>query len=253
MRPDELLELQKTTAAIIVKAGKMVLDSWHSIRETDLKDNRDVVTNVDREVEDFIKENLELALPSSSFEGEERGSSAGSEFVWYIDPIDGTKDYAAQSPIFVTQIALVHNGKPLLGHVYNPLAEDLFSASAGNGVYHNEESFSPKLRDNLSDAIISMDFGGASESLERKAAVFSKVAASCYRIRMVSPFACYMLTGAYDVYVGFKENIKDVDSYPRRILFEEAGFTYNIELINDMEVIIATTDKLYSQLMPLLL
>jgi len=90
------------------------------------------VTQADREVEQAIRSHIETNFPSHGIVGEEFGNiNADSEYQWVIDPIDGTRAFMAGFPTFTTLIALLHNGKPVIGVIDQPILRDRFVGVSG--------------------------------------------------------------------------------------------------------------------------
>jgi myo-inositol-1(or 4)-monophosphatase len=99
----------------------------------------DLVTEADKRSEAQIISILNSAYPSHAILGEESGLQAvkDSEFLWAIDPLDGTTNYAHQYPFVAVSIGLIHKGKPVVGVVYNPIFNELFWARQGSGTFLN--------------------------------------------------------------------------------------------------------------------
>lgn len=111
-------------------------------RERDLtvhaKNHADVVTEIDLASEALIVQGLQRNFPDHAVIGEEGGlQSAPAPYTWLIDPLDGTLNYLHGIPFYAVSIALLHHGQPLIGVVYDPLRNELFSARAGDGAYLN--------------------------------------------------------------------------------------------------------------------
>ena len=100
------------------------------------KGPQDFLTVVDGAVERLIIDRLGRAFPTDRFVGEEGGGSYGAR-TWVIDPIDGTSNFARGMPHFCTSIALVEAGKPMIGVIYDPIADELFAARRGGGATVN--------------------------------------------------------------------------------------------------------------------
>ncbi|MDH4381097.1 MAG: inositol monophosphatase family protein [Gammaproteobacteria bacterium] len=105
--------------------------------EVELKGRRDYVSKVDREAEAVIIDTLRTAYPDHQILAEESGGSGNSEFVWIIDPLDGTTNFLHGYPQFAVSIALEIRGEIQHGLVYDPLRDELFTASRGGGAQLN--------------------------------------------------------------------------------------------------------------------
>ncbi len=94
--------------------------------EVQTKDDRTIVTQADREAESFLRSEIQRHFPKHGIIGEEFGQeNAEAEYVWILDPIDGTISFAAGVPLFGTLIGLLHKGKPLIGCIYQPILDIL--------------------------------------------------------------------------------------------------------------------------------
>lgn len=100
--------------------------------------NSNFVTTADLNVEAYLKEKLPPLLPGSCFIGEESADNDyNHEYLWIVDPIDGTSNFIRELNLSAISVGLVHNGEPILGVVYNPFTKDMYSAEEGQGAYLN--------------------------------------------------------------------------------------------------------------------
>lgn len=130
----ELAEILKPVEGIAREAGDILMDYYGEIRQIDYKGIGDIVTEADKTSEKLIIERLESRFPDYAFLGEEFGmSTVQSDNCWVTDPLDGTANYAARCPIFAVCIGLLHNGAPVLGVVFDPNTDRMFSAVKGGG------------------------------------------------------------------------------------------------------------------------
>jgi myo-inositol-1(or 4)-monophosphatase len=128
-------------------AGELILKCFRKPQKIEWKGPADIVTQADRDAEEAIVRTIRQAFPDHGFLAEEGHSeSQRADYLWVIDPLDGTRNYAAGIPFFCTSIALVLRGQPVLGVIYDPLHRETFSAERGKGTYLNGEkvSFPPK-------------------------------------------------------------------------------------------------------------
>ena len=124
------------------------------------KEKNDFVTEVDQKAESVIIATLKQAFPDHSILAEESGRSgeSTSEYQWIIDPLDGTTNYLHGFPQFSISIALKHNNKLVLGVVYDPLRQELFTASLGDGAYLNNRRIRVSKQMGLSGALLGTGF-----------------------------------------------------------------------------------------------
>lgn len=138
-------------------AGEIQLKNFRRKQTLTKKSSRDFATEVDFECEKKIIELLKKNYPNDNFLSEEVGEIKGqNKFLWVIDPLDGTVNYAQGFPLFCVIISLYDRSeeRTLLGMVYNPLSEELFSASLGEGAYRNGEKIKVSSRGNSHDCFI---------------------------------------------------------------------------------------------------
>jgi myo-inositol-1(or 4)-monophosphatase len=120
----------------------------------DQKSRNDFVSEVDRQAELTIIQELRSKFPSHGILGEETGTHQGDEFQWIIDPLDGTTNYLHGVPQFSISIALMHKGRLEHGLVYDPVRDEMFTGSRGNGAKINDRKLRVTRRPNLEGALI---------------------------------------------------------------------------------------------------
>jgi len=133
--PDELLALAGRLAD---SSGAIAKRYFRSGVGTEIKPDRSPVTVADREAEAAIRKLIGAAHPEHGVIGEEYGADRpDAEFVWVLDPIDGTKSFITGRPLFGTLIALAHRGKPVLGVVDHPALDERWVGAAGHSTLMN--------------------------------------------------------------------------------------------------------------------
>jgi myo-inositol-1(or 4)-monophosphatase len=126
---------------VALEAGKLALD-YFSRRETlviETKgDPQDVVSIADRDVESLIRDRVSSTFADDGFLGEEYGLVTGSSgYTWVVDPIDGTSPFVNGMPNWCVSIAVLHDNRPVVGVIYVPCHDEIYSASAGAGATLN--------------------------------------------------------------------------------------------------------------------
>ncbi len=121
------------------KAGELLRANWMQVKQIEVKsDLTDIVTNVDKESEVMITNFLRSAFPDHGIVAEESPAAPGKgPYCWYIDPIDGTTNFAHTYPHFSVSIALAQGASMIVGVVYDPLRDETFCAQRGKGVTLN--------------------------------------------------------------------------------------------------------------------
>lgn len=124
------------------------------------KGRNDFVSEVDRQAEREIIHTLQKAYPSHAFLGEEGGlqGAARSDFVWVIDPLDGTTNFLHGFPQFAVSIALMHKGRIECGVIYDPLRQELFTAKRGGGATLNNRRLRVTKQNTLKGALLGTGF-----------------------------------------------------------------------------------------------
>lgn len=161
------------------KAGEWIKTKLGSIRHVDQKSSTsDLVTEVDKGAETLIRNLILTHFPHHSILGEE-GVAAGaessdralqevvdSEYLWIVDPIDGTTNFVHGFPFFCISIALAHRGEVIVGVVYDPIRDELFVAEKGKGAYLKGKSMSVSAEKELEEALIATGFSTGGETTE---------------------------------------------------------------------------------------
>jgi len=122
---------------VIRAAGEMLMERKARAFTVGMKHEnpKDIVTEVDTEVSDFITEKIQDAYPEHAIYSEEAEDIEGSEYLWTIDPIDGTANFSRGIPHFGISIGLLHHGEPVCGAVLDPVTGELFHFTKGTGAF----------------------------------------------------------------------------------------------------------------------
>lgn len=221
----------------------------------------DFVTEVDHAAEMAIIDTLLAAYPGHGILAEETGSARGagdSEYVWIIDPIDGTTNFIHGFPTFAVSIALAHRNQVQQAVVYDPARNDLFYASKGRGAYLNDKRLRVSKRTRMADALIGTGFPfRKGDDLGHYMRILEAVMKSCGGMRRPGAAAldlCYVAAGWYDGF--FETGLSPWDVAAGSLLVTEAGglignFTGEADFLHRREVV-AGSPKIYGQLVQLL-
>ena len=146
--------------SIITEAGNIALS--HKARLAHVQVNRkspkDLVTEADVAVENYLVAQIQQAYPDHAILGEESGAHAGGDYRWIIDPIDGTTSFVHDQPFFSNSVALEHNGDIILGAVNAPVLSELFMAEKGNGATLNDKPIHVSTRNKIGDCVLATGF-----------------------------------------------------------------------------------------------
>lgn len=143
-----------------LRAGKIITRQYEQLDKLTIfeKGLNDLVTMVDKAAEEAIIETIYKAYPNHSILGEESGQHPGNEFTWVIDPLDGTMNYVHGFPQFAVSIGI--KMKDHLEHavIYDPLSQDLYTASKGRGAHLNNRRIRVSERNDLKGALVGSAF-----------------------------------------------------------------------------------------------
>ncbi|MBC7961799.1 MAG: inositol monophosphatase [Steroidobacteraceae bacterium] len=140
-------------------AGAYQRYRFESTLKIDLKGDKDLVTEVDRESERLIVEHLRTRFPDHDMLAEEGDYlRSGSAFRWIIDPVDGTTNYAHGFPWFCTSIGLQFAGEMVAAVIYNPIYDELFTATKGGGAFLNGRRLAVSAHTPLKSALLGTGF-----------------------------------------------------------------------------------------------
>ena len=130
---EEYLEFAKEIADY---AGKIMLKYFKDDNGANYKEDNTIVTKADKEINSYLVKRVKEKYPEHAVDGEEEGFGE-SKYKWVCDPIDGTAMYARHVPVAVFSLALVINGEPKVGVVYDSFTDSLYTAIKGKGAYKN--------------------------------------------------------------------------------------------------------------------
>ena len=131
-----------SAAGIAREAGDVLRQGWGRVRDVEFKGEVNLVTEYDRQAERLIVTALKKKFPLHHIYAEEYGDAGypNSDFTWLIDPLDGTTNFAHGFPVFAVSIGLAHRGERLVGVIYDPLRDEMFTAGNGLGACLNGET-----------------------------------------------------------------------------------------------------------------
>ncbi|MDN3544498.1 MAG: inositol monophosphatase family protein [Roseateles asaccharophilus] len=244
-------------AGSIINRASLDLD----ILKINTKSPNDFVTEVDQAAENVIIETLLQAYPDHGILAEESGRAHGnkhSDYVWIIDPLDGTTNFIHGFPVYAVSIALAFRGKIEQAVVYDPCRNDLFYATKGRGAFLNDKRLRVSKRTRMSDALIGTGFPfRRGDNFKRYMKMFEEVMTQCAGLRRPGAAAldlCYVAAGYYDAF--FETGLNPWDVAAGSLIITEAGglignFTGEADFLNQREVV-AGSPKIYGQLVQIL-
>ena len=224
--------------------------------QVEIKPDQSPVTVADRKAEEVIRGLLLQAFPDHGFYGEESGTvNSGSEYLWLVDPIDGTKSFVAGYGMFSTQIALMHRQELVLGVSSAPAYDELAWAVRGDGAFLQSRPLRLRLTTDIAQATIST---GNIQSLAASARwpALGRILAQANRTRGYGDYYHYhrLAAGQIDAVIESDVNILDIAALA--VIVEEAGgvFTDLAGRRPDLETrsVLAAGPRLHEQLLALL-
>ena len=247
------------------EAGERIREKVHHIKRISLKTSEsDLVTEVDKQAEEIIRSTLLHAFPDHDILGEE-GVPPGKEasiraleekldkdYLWIVDPIDGTTNFIHGFPFFCVSIALAVKGELQLGVIYDPMRDDWFVAEKGNGATLNGETVRVSQEERLSESLIASGFPPAKNgpSMDRKA--FFVLLPKVRNIRVAGSAALELAYVAAGRLSGFWEiNLNAWDIAAGALLVSEAGGEISDTLGNPYDLrarnVVATNGRIQQQ------
>jgi myo-inositol-1(or 4)-monophosphatase len=185
------------------EAGSLLMEKQKSQFSIEKKGAVDLVTDADRASEALIRDIIFDKFPGHSFQAEEGTvSTQKSPYLWLVDPLDGTTNYAHRFPVWCVSICLLESENPIAGCVYNPNLDECFTAERGGGAFLNGNRISVSKTDRLSDSLLATGFPyDIRESNINNLKEFSAFALSAQAIRRAGSAAmdlAYVACGRFD-------------------------------------------------------
>jgi len=227
-------DLRSTAEAIAREAGALLRDFYHRGVRMEYKGDVDLVTEADRASEKLIGERLHAAFPLHGIYGEE-GTRSGldSEFRWYVDPLDGTTNFAHGFPVFCVVLGCERraeglkadeDGEMVAGVIYDPLRDEMFSAARGAGATLNGEAIHVSRAKWLQESLIATGFPSHKRHLNPNVHFYQEFTLRSHGVRRAGSAAldlAYVACGRLDGYWEFQLNPWDTSA--GYLLVEEAG------------------------------
>ncbi len=227
-----LLAVQREAEALARAAGALLRDRLSQHRTVDYKDagSSNLVTDADRASEALLLAGLRHAFPAHAVLAEESGAAGQGEWVWLVDPLDGTVNYAHGVPHFCVSMALegpaTDGGRELLvGVVYDPMRDELFAAARGLGATLNGHRLHVSTAPSLDQALICTGFPYDSAVTPKPPlGLFNRIVPRSQGIRRMGAAALdlsYVAAGRFDGF--FEFGLKPWDTAAGALLITEAG------------------------------
>lgn len=208
---------------IALEAGKIAEKYFYSDNGASYKFDKTIVTKADTEINSYLISRVKEEFHTHSVDGEEEQFGTSS-LVWVCDPIDGTAMYARHIPVSVFSLALVENGTPIVGVVYDPFTKNMYHAIKGKGAFLNDKTINVNSNelDNMQN-VMSLDMWPAAEYNLYPA--YMEIGLRAYSVDIGSIIRAAMCVASGDftlaIFPGTKH--KNCDIAAAKVIVEEAG------------------------------
>jgi myo-inositol-1(or 4)-monophosphatase len=220
-----MAQILETAIAVAREAGALLNNYAKQRIGFQLKGDFDLVTAADKASEKLVIERLTAAFPTHSIVGEEGGGQqTGSEYCWYVDPLDGTTNFAHGFPVYNVSIGLEKGGELVVGVVYDPTRDELFSAERGGGAYLNGERIRVSDAKRLDDSLVATGFPSRRRHQSVNIHFYYQLALLTHGVRRAGAAAidlCYVACGRLDAFWEF--GLSPWDMAAGVVILEEAG------------------------------
>lgn len=237
------------------KAGKELLKNFQKDQGVRFKDKHNIVTKADLLAEKIIISAIKKKFPGHSILSEERGLKKKSKnYLWIIDPLDGTTNYVLKNPLFAINIALVQNQELQLGLVYIPVFEEVFWAERKKGATLNNKKIKVSQIKNLKYAFLTYCHGYQKRSIQQITKIYQAFKLNYFDLRQLGSAGielCWVACGRTDAYLAPGLNLWDAAA--GTLIVREAGgkvtdFSGNDWVINSVDLV-ATNSLIHKKLL----
>lgn len=232
----DLAECERVAVEIARKAGTLIKNTCGVIGSIETKLSfADLVTETDKNVESLVFECLRKSFPDHKFIGEESVAADNygkvqltDEPTWIVDPVDGTMNFVHTFPYVAVAIGLAVNKQPVLGVVYCPALDQMFTGRQGNGAYCNGKPIKVRISGSLQQSLVGAELG-SDRSDAKRACVFNNMQAigwRCHGLRSLGSAAMNVLAvaqGHLNAYFEYGLHCWDICA-PSAILLEAGGY-----------------------------
>ena len=209
----------------IAKASRTLVRGFRGRKEVHFKGRGNVVTDADYRAEARILQHLQQEFPEFSILSEEKGAVEGSrEWMWIVDPLDGSRNFASENPHFAINLGLAYKGEMELAFTYDPLRKEMFHASKGEGAFLNDKPIRVSSQETIAASVLSTDMGYDEEMARRAVLMLVDMWPGMQTIRIMGSAAlglAWAACGRVDMY--FHHALAPWDVMCGLLLVREAG------------------------------
>jgi myo-inositol-1(or 4)-monophosphatase len=259
--PDpELIAARRTLALQLVsQAGTVLRQGLDQQKDIRLKGVVDPVTQFDHLSEAVLVDGLQRAFPNDAFLAEERGGALDRPWAWHIDPLDGTVNYAHGVPIFAVSVGLAFEGAPVFGAILDPMREELFEASLGQGARLNGRPIHVSGTSDLLQSLLVTGFGYDIQTNPdnnfREFAEFHLRSRAVRRLGAAALDLAYVAAGRFDGY--WELQIQSWDLAAGTVIVREAGGTVtrldgSSDMLREPPSLVASNGRIHAEMLSVL-
>ncbi len=225
MTSSHSLDLISPMQAMAREAGSLIMGHFRQHVKIEYKGAVDLVTIADRQSEALILERIRKQFPTHDVVGEEGTRiETGSDYKWYVDPLDGTTNFAHGYPVFCVSLAVELRGKRVAGVVYDPTRDEMFSAELGTGARLNDAPIHVSKTATLGESLLATGFPSQKRHKNPNIYFYQQLTLHSHGVRRAGSAAldlCNVASGRFD---GFWEfNLNAWDTAAGVLIVEEAG------------------------------
>ena len=219
------MQYLETAVEIAREAGALLANYFERRVDFELKGEFDLITEADRRSEKLVVDKLRLYFPTHGIVAEEGGGCEGSsEYRWYVDPLDGTTNFAHSFPMFNVTLGLARGEEVIAGVVYDPVRQEMFTAERGAGAYLNHRRIHVSGTRRLADSLASTGFPSRKRHHNINIHFYYQLAMASHGVRRTGSAAldlAWVASGRLDFFWEF--GLKPWDQAAGTLLVTEAG------------------------------
>ena len=250
-------KMKKVAIEAAKKAGKNAHENFFKQHRVRLKTPKDLVTEVDVANEKIILDIIKKNFPDHTIIGEESGESTGTEYTWFVDPVDGTTNYSVQNPFFDISIGVAKDNEPVIACVYAPMIDELFFAQKGKGAFMNGKRIRVSNESDIGKSLLVYCHGSEDKEIQRLVKIFAKlkpISRDFNRMRAGALELSFVAAGRIGAYIS--NGLQPWDVAAGSLLVREAGGQVTDFQGNRWDLskrdIIASNDKIHNKLVTIL-
>jgi myo-inositol-1(or 4)-monophosphatase len=218
-------EFVSAIEVIAREAGELLMGYFVRRVPIEYKGDVDLVTEADRASEALIMDRIQARFPRHDVVGEEGARrETGSDYKWYVDPLDGTTNFAHGFPVFSISMGLEHKGQMIAGVVYDPARGEMFAAEKGSGAYLNQRRMHVSKTAQLQESLLGTGFPSHKRHKNPNIHFYHRITLGTHGVRRAGSAALDLASVASGRFDGFWEfNLNPWDLAAGVLLVEEAG------------------------------